>query len=64
MKCADVSLSLKGGKSSGIFAESQVQTTQPKPTPPSGATSNIFGGPVSNQTVKPSHPNKPKVSLC
>lgn len=50
-----------GGKSSGIFGQSEAPQAQKKPVPPGGATSNIFGGTEPNPPSAKSHPNKPKV---
>lgn len=52
-----------GGKSSGIFGESEPAARTQKPAPPGGSTSNIFGAAESASVHSPSrsHPNKPKV---
>ncbi|MBN3311369.1 JUPI2 protein, partial [Atractosteus spatula] len=50
-----------GGKSSGIFGESETARHQQRHVPPGGKSSNIFGDPVSSTAVR-GHPNKPKAS--
>lgn len=52
-----------GGKTSGIFGESEPRAQPQKITPPGGPTNNIFGGPENAPVQSPSrsHPNKPKV---
>lgn len=52
-----------GGKSSGIFGESEPPAQPQRSVPPGGSTSNIFGSGESAPVQSPvrSHPNKPKV---
>uniref|UniRef100_A0A7N6FBB1 Jupiter microtubule associated homolog 2 n=1 Tax=Anabas testudineus TaxID=64144 RepID=A0A7N6FBB1_ANATE len=59
------SVSVQGGKSSGIFGESEPAARTQKPAPPGGSTSNIFGAAESASVHSPSrsHPNKPKDNL-
>ncbi|TWW69594.1 jupiter microtubule associated homolog 2 [Takifugu flavidus] len=54
-----------GGKTSGIFGESEPRAQPQRNVPPGGQTSNIFGGPEKAPVQSPSrsHPNKPKDNL-
>uniref|UniRef100_H2S9N6 Jupiter microtubule associated homolog 2 n=1 Tax=Takifugu rubripes TaxID=31033 RepID=H2S9N6_TAKRU len=54
-----------GGKTSGIFGESEPPAQPQRNMPPGGQTSNIFGGPEKAPVQSPSrgHPNKPKISV-
>lgn len=69
-QCQNVSqtlLSLQlcvGGKTSGIFGDSEPPAQPQRPVPPGGTSNVIFGaaGSGPEQSPKKTHPNKPKVT--
>ncbi|KAJ8347208.1 hypothetical protein SKAU_G00286090 [Synaphobranchus kaupii] len=52
-----------GGKGSGIFGQVEAPSIQPRPAPPTGVSSSIFGDAASNPPAARSHPNKPKDNI-